>query len=247
MLFVHGFGCDQSMWRFVTPAFEANYEIILVDLTGMGQSESTQYDSSRYATLQSHARDLLEVLDALRARNVVFVGHSVSATIGALAAIARPELFDSLVMVAPNPCYINDGDYTGGFERADIEAMLATLDSNYLGWSSAMAPVIMGNPEKPELGAELTNSFCRTDPLIAQHFARVTFLSDHRRDLPRLAIPVLILQCSEDSIAPQAVGDFVHAAIRNSSLVQLQATGHCPNLSAPQETVAAMRAFLESP
>jgi sigma-B regulation protein RsbQ len=187
---------------------------------------------------------VLDICRELDLRDVIFVGHSVSAMIGVLAAVEEPERFSKLVLVGPSPRYIDDDDYVGGFTEADIDGLLDSLASNYLGWSSAMAPAIIGNSDRPELGQELTESFCRADPAIARHFARVTFLSDNRADLERLRTPCLVLQCTDDAIAPTAVGDYVHAHLRDSRLVRLAATGHCPNLSAPQETIAAIAAFL---
>lgn len=244
MLFAHGFGCDQHMWRFVAPAFAEEYRTVLFDLVGSGGSDLAAYDPQRYQSLQGHARDVLEICDALDLRDVVLVGHSVSAIIAVLAAIEQPARFASLVLVSPSPCYIDADGYTGGFSSADIEELLDSLDSNYLGWSSAMAPAIMGNPARPELAEELANSFCRTDPEIARHFARVTFLSDNRDDLARVRTPALVLQCSSDVIAPTSVGTYVADQLADSELVLLDATGHCPNLSAPDETVAAMQGFL---
>jgi sigma-B regulation protein RsbQ len=232
------------MWRFITPAFEDTHKLVLFDHVGNGKSDLSAYDDTRYSTLDGYASDVLEIIHEHDLRDVIFVGHSVSAMMGILAAIREPEHFDRLVLIGPSPRYINDDEYVGGFGRADIEEMLDSLDSNYLGWSSAMAPVIMGNADRPELGAELTNSFCRTDPEIARKFARVTFLSDNRDDLPQLRIPALILQCSDDVIAPSAVGDYVHKHAANSTLVTMNATGHCPNLSAPEETIAAIKAYL---
>jgi sigma-B regulation protein RsbQ len=244
MLFAHGFGCDQNMWRGVAPAFEADFRVVLFDHVGAGHSDSTAYSSQRYGSLDGYATDVLEIVAALDLTDVVFVGHSVSAMIGVLAANRQPERFDRLVLVAPSPRYVDDDGYVGGFSRPDIEELLDSLDSNYLGWSAAMAPVIMGNPGRPELGAELANSFCRTDPAIAREFARVTFLSDNRPDLAAVRTPALVLQCSDDVIAPRAVGDYLHRELAGSTLVQLAATGHCPNLSAPEETVTAIRAYL---
>ncbi|MFY0569365.1 alpha/beta fold hydrolase [Archangium lansingense] len=244
MLFSHGFGCDQNMWRFVAPAFEGGYRTVLFDHVGAGGSELSAYDRTRYGTLQGYADDVLEICHELRLEQVVFVGHSVSAMIGVLAALKEPERFDKLVLIGPSPCYLNEGEYAGGFSLTDIEQMLESLDENYLGWSSTMAPVIMGNPDRPELGEELTNSFCRTHPEIAKHFARVTFLSDNRADLPKVRTRSLVLQCSNDPIAAQAVGEYVHRHLAGSELVLMKATGHCPNLSAPAETIAAMETFL---
>jgi len=244
MLFAHGFGCDQHMWRFVAPAFEDEHRVVLFDYVGAGESDAAAYDPERYGSLDGYAEDVLEICRALELEDAIFVGHSVSSMVGALAAAREPGRIGKLVMVGPSPRYIDDEGYRGGFSRADIEELLASLDSNFLGWSSAMAPVIMGNADRPELGAELTESFCRTDPDIAARFARVTFMSDNRADLEQVRVPTLVLQCSEDAIAPDAVGDYVHRAIPGSRFVRLAATGHCPNLSAPEETVAAIRAFV---
>ncbi|HEU4912091.1 MAG TPA: alpha/beta hydrolase [Actinomycetes bacterium] len=243
MLFAHGFGCDQNMWRLVTPAFEDEYRIVLFDSVGAGGSDLSAYDREKYSTLDGYATDILEICAALDLRDVVYVGHSVSAMSGVLAANREPERFAKLVLVGPSPRYIDDDGYVGGFSEADIEGLLESLDSNYLGWSSAMAPVIMGTPDRPQLGEELTNSFCRTDPEIARHFAHVTFTSDNRKDLSTVQVPTLILQCAQDAIAPTTVGAYVHREIAGSTLVELDATGHCPNLSAPDQTVAAMKAF----
>ncbi len=244
MVFAHGFGCDQNMWRFVAPAFEDTHRVVLFDHVGAGGSDLSAYDPGRYASLDGYADDVLEIMEEHDLTGAYFVGHSVSAMIGVLAAIREPERFAGLVLVGPSPRYIDDQEYVGGFDRTDIEEMLESLDSNYLGWSSAMAPVIMGNGDRPELGAELTNSFCRTDPRIARDFARVTFLSDNRDDLARVTTPALVLQCSDDAIAPTAVGRYVHRNLPDSRLVLLEATGHCPHLSAPAETVEAIRSFV---
>lgn len=240
LLFSHGFGCDQTMWRFVAPAFEDRHRVILFDHVGSGRSDRSAYDRGKYGSLQGYADDVIAICDALDLPPCIFVGHSVSAMIGALAAITAPARFAGLVMVSPSPCYLNDGDYRGGFERSDIDDMLETLDSNYLGWSRMMAPIIMGNPERPELGTELTNSFCQNDPEIARHFAHVTFLSDHRQDLPAIQTATLILQCKQDVIAQPVVGAYCQTHIPGSRLVMLDATGHCPNLSAPEQTAAAI-------
>jgi sigma-B regulation protein RsbQ len=245
LLFAHGYGCDQNMWRRLTPRFDAQFRIILYDLTGTGRSDLGAYDREKYGTLRGHASDLLEILAEFAERPAVFVGHTVSAMIGLLAGIAQPERFRSQVMIGPSPCYVNDGAYVGGFDRADIEQLLETLDANYLGWASAIAPTIMGAPNQPELSDELSNSFCATDPEIAKHFARVTFLSDNRADLPKLTLPTLILQCSDDVIAPLSVGDYLHAQLPNSVLRIVDNIGHCPHLSAPEAIGDAMDAFLK--
>jgi sigma-B regulation protein RsbQ len=246
MLFAHGFGCDQNMWRFVAPAFEATHKVVLFDHVGAGHSDIAAYSRPKYSTLHGYATDILEICHELDLSNVVFVGHSVAAMMGVLAAGMEPQRFARLVLIGPSPRYIDDPEYAGGFSRADIDGLLEALDSNYLGWASSMAPVIMGNADRPELGAELTNSFCRADPAIAAEFAQVTFLSDNREDLAKVSTPTLILQCAEDVIAPAAVGQYVHRHIPGSCMVNMAATGHCPNLSAPAETVAAIKAFLEA-
>ncbi len=243
MVFAHGFGCDQAMWRFVAPAFRDRYRTVLFDHVGAGGSDLGSYDAAKYADLGGYAEDLMEIGRELGLRGAVFVGHSVGCMIGMLASFKAPELFGSLILVGPSPRYINDGDYMGGFTADQVDELLESLADNYMGWSAAMAPAIMGNTARPELGAELANSFCRTDPDIAKAFARVTFTSDNRADLPKVSVPTLVLQCSEDLIAPVEVGNYVHRHIPGSKLVRLRATGHCPNLSAPDETIAAIRAF----
>ncbi len=245
IVFAHGFGCDQHMWRLVAPAFEEEYRVVLFDHVGAGRSDLRAYSRAKYGRLDGYAEDVLEICAALDLTSVIFVGHSVSAMIGVLAANMEPDRFDRLVLVGPSPCYVDDGDYVGGFTRPDIDGLLEFLDSNHLGWSAAMAPTIMGNPDRPALAEELENSFCRTDPDIARHFARVTFLSDNRSDLPRLAVPALILQCSDDAIAPVPVGEYVSRHLPDSRLVRMRAQGHCPNLSAPEETISAIMAFLK--
>jgi sigma-B regulation protein RsbQ len=244
IVFAHGFGCDQHMWRLLAPHFSHRYRTVLFDLVGSGASDLKAYDRDRYATLQGHADDLLEIVEAHAQGPVILVGHSVSSMIGMLSCIAAPKRIAALVMVGPSPCYINDSDYVGGFSRADIDSLLDTLESNYLGWSSTMAPAIMGAPDQPELGQELTNSFCRTDPDIARHFARVTFLSDHRAELALLTTPTLILQCSDDLIAPRSVGEYMARTIPNSVLRIIDNVGHCPHLSAPSPSIDAMESFL---
>jgi sigma-B regulation protein RsbQ len=244
VVFAHGFGCDQTMWRYLAPGFGKRYQTILFDLVGSGNSDLSAYDYDKYNTLHGYAADLLELIDEVAAGPVIYIGHSVSAMIGMLAAIRAPHRFTANVMVGPSPCFINDGDYIGGFTRSDIDGLLETLESNYLGWSSTMAPVIMGSPDQPELSVELTNSFCRTDPDIAKHFAKVTFLADHRADLARVTTPTLILQSSDDLLAPLSVGEFMKREISGSTLSIVENVGHCPHLSAPCASIDATEAFL---
>ncbi len=240
----HGFGCDQNMWRLVVPALAPHMRVVLFDHVGAGRSDPSAWSERRHGSLHGYADDVRELLDELDLRHVVFVGHSVSAMIAVLAVARDPARFAGLVLLTPSPRYVDDGDYRGGFSAADIDELLESLESNYLGWSAAMAPVIMGNPDRPELGQELTNSFCRTDPRIARVFARVTFLSDNRDDLARVTVPTLVVECAHDAIAPRGVGAFVHARIPGSRLVTLDASGHCPQLSAPEATAEAIRAFV---
>lgn len=244
MVFAHGFGCDQTMWRFLAPVFERRFRTITFDLTGSGRSDLAAYDRARHGTLHGHADDLVEIIDEFADGPVIFVGHSVSAMIGMLATIAAPQRFAAQVMVGPSPCYINDGDYTGGFARGDIDELLETMDANFLGWATSLAPAIMGAPNRPELREELTESFCRADPEILRHFAGVTFLSDHRSDVPRTQVPALILQCSDDLIAPLCVGEWLHRHLARSSLAVIDNVGHCPHMSAPSASSHAIDTFL---
>jgi len=245
VMLAHGFGCDQNLWRLVVPMLAPDFAVVLFDHVGAGQSDLSAWDAQRYADMNGYAEDVLQICHALNLGQVIFVGHSVSAMMGVLAAAREPDLFSGLVLLAPSPSFIDDpaAGYRGGFSAADIDELLESLDANYLGWSGAMAPVIMGNPERPELAEELTNSFCRTEPAIARAFARVTFLSDNRADLSKVDVPTLIAQCARDAIAPPEVGDFMHAQMPGSTLVTLDATGHCPQLSAPEATTAAIAEF----
>jgi sigma-B regulation protein RsbQ len=243
MMLANGFGCNQGMWRLVLPGLTPDFRVVMFDHVGSGQSDLSAWDPGRYATLDGYADDILRICRELDLQQVIFVGHSVSAMMGVLAAIREPERFSKLILVGPSPRYVDDAGYRGGFSQADIDELLDSLDSNYLGWSGAMAPVIMGNPDRPELGDELADSFCRTDPQIARAFARTTFLSDNRADLSKVTVPTLILQCSRDVIAPPEVGEYVRAQIPGSALVTLAATGHCPHLSAPGATLAAITPF----
>lgn len=245
IMFAHGYGCDQNMWRFITPAFH-NYDCILFDHVGSGNSDVEAYDFEKYDSLNSYAKDIIDICDELSLQNVIFVGHSVGAMMGVLAAAERPDLFDRLIMIGPSPRYINDEEYYGGLSQPDINELMETLESNFLGWSSYITPVIIGNPDKPEFATELDNSFCRMNPEIAKHFAKVTFLSDNREDLARVFTPSLIIQCHPDVIAPVEVGEYVHQKMANSSYTQLEASGHCPHLTAPDLTIKALKSYLEN-
>lgn len=244
ILFAHGFGCDQNVWQFVVDAFTDDYKVVLFDYTGSGQSDINQYDSSKYSSLDGYVQDVLEICEALELKNTIFIGHSVSSMIGILAANKKPEYFSRLVLVGPSARYLNEGDYFGGFEKEDLENLFEFMDSNYLGWSSKMAPAIMGNTERPALGGFLTESFCSTDPKVARDFARVTFFSDNRADLSKLTIKSLTLQCADDIIAPNSVGEFVYQNTPGNEIVLLKATGHCPHISEPEETIRAIKAFI---
>jgi sigma-B regulation protein RsbQ len=248
MMFAHGYGCDQDMWRRILPYFSDAYRLVLFDNVGAGGSDVDAYDRAKYGSLDGYAADLLEICEALDLKDVILVAHSVSAMVGVIAAAREPERFSRLVLVAPSPRYINDSasGYVGGFSQEDIEGLLASLDSNYFAWAEALAPMAMGNAEVPELSEELRSSFCRTNPAIASHFARVTFLSDTRHMLDKVGMDSLILQCSDDLLAPPEVGSYVHRHLEHSTLVQLQATGHCPHVSAPEDTARAILQYLST-
>ncbi|SBS78775.1 Sigma factor SigB regulation protein RsbQ [uncultured Mycobacterium sp.] len=243
LVLAHGFGCDQQLWHPVAARLRDRFDLVLFDHVGSGNAEPAAWDPDKYASLNGYADDVVELVDALDLRDVVFVGHSVAAMIGALAVSTAPERFAKLVMVTPSPCYIDDDGYRGGFTRADVDELLESLESNYLGWSQAMAPTIMGNPERPELGEDLTATFCRTDPAAAKAFARATFLSDNRADLARVSVPTLVVDCRQDAIAPPEVGAYVRDHIPGAQLITLDATGHCPHVSAPDATAEVVAAF----
>lgn len=246
MVFAHGFGCDQNMWRFVTPAFESDFKIVLFDYVGSGKSDLSAYRAERYSNLDGYASDVIEICDALDLVDAIFVGHSVSSVVGILASIERPDLFERLILIGPSPSYINDPEtgYIGGFDRNDIEGLLDLMDKNYIGWANFLAPSIMKNPERPELANELQESFCSTDPEIARRFAEATFFADNRADLANVTTPSLIMQCSDDIIAPLSVGDYLHEHLAGSSLRVMQATGHCPHMSHPDETIGMIKEYL---
>jgi sigma-B regulation protein RsbQ len=245
MLFAHGFGCDQTLWRAVAPAFERDHRVITFDYVGAGNSDRAAYDPARYASLDGYARDVLEICAALDLRDVTLVAHSVSSMVAVLASIAEPDRFSDLILVTPSPRYLDDlPAYRGGFDRASIDGLLQMLDVNTMGWAAFLAPVVMGNRDRPELSANLEATFCSIDPVMARQFAQVTFLSDNRADLPGVTTPSLILQVSEDAVAPLEVGAYLHRQLRDSTLVTIDGTGHCPHVSHPAETIAAIRDHL---
>jgi sigma-B regulation protein RsbQ len=247
VMFVHGLGCDQRMWRYVAPTFEVDSKVILMDLAGCGQADLSAFDVDRYSNLEGYAQDILDVIESLDLQSVIFVGHSVSSMLGAMAAIRQPQRFSQLIMVAPSPCYLNHPpDYLGGFDREDIEELLDLMDKNYMGWASFLAPLAMGDRADPQLTQELESSFCSTDPITAKAFAKATFYSDCRSLLPEIVTPCLILQCSEDALVPEPVGKYLHQQIPKSSYIKLTATGHCPHLSHPVETAAFIRSYISA-
>lgn len=247
MLFAHGYGCDQSMWNLITPHFSKDHRVVTFDFMGMGKSDSSLYKKEERQSLDSYADDIIKICQDLNLKNVIFVGHSVSTMIGVLAAIKAPQYFSKLILIAPSPCYINRPGYEGGFERAQVEQLLESISTDFLSWARAMAPMIMGRPDQPELGKELVNTFCKANPNILRDFAYATFLSDNRDDLSLVKIPTLILQCAQDIIAPEAVGRYVHNQISGSQIKFLSATGHCPHVSSPGETIDAIQTYLNQP
>lgn len=244
MMFAHGFGCDQNMWRFVAPAFESRFKVVLFDHVGCGKSDLSAYHIERYRTLEGYAKDVVEIAETLDLRDVIFVGHSVSSMIGVLAAKMAPGRFSRLILIVPSACYTNSPGYVGGFSRADLEGLLELMERNYVGWASFLAPMVMKNDDQPALQSELVTSFCAADPSIARRFAAVTFLSDNRADLKGVQQPVFILQCSDDSIAPAGAIEFVHQNLPGSSLRKLEANGHCPHMTHPQQTIEAINDYL---
>lgn len=248
LIFAPGFGCDQNMWRFVAPAFEEHFRVILFDYVGSGKSEYSAYNSEKYKTLDGYAQDVLDICEALDLRDAFFVGHSVGSLIGLLASIQAPERFERLVLVSPSPCYLNDPPrYHGGFEMEDLEGLLTMMEMNYIGWANYLSQVIMKNPDQPELSMELEDSFCSTDPKVAREFAEATFFSDYRTSLPSVSKPTLILQCREDAIAPISVGEYMHEVLQGSEYTLMKATGHCPHMSHPEETIQEIKTYLVAP
>jgi sigma-B regulation protein RsbQ len=244
IIFAHGFGCDQNMWRFIVPAFADDYRIVLFDYVGCGKSDLSAYNSARYATLDGYAQDIIEICEELNLVDSIFVGHSVSAMIGVLAAIKQPGIFNAMLMVGPSPRYVNDSGYFGGFEKSDLLGLFDVMDNNFIGWAHFLAPVVMKNDDRPALAQELEESFCSTDPIITRRFAEATFFSDNRHDLSKISVPVLVMQCSDDAIAPDSVGEYTVRQIPGSKMVKMNATGHCPHMSHPEETIEIMQDFL---
>lgn len=244
MLFAHGFGCDQTMWRYVKPAFEDDFRVIVFDYMGAGKSDPAAYSENRYSTLNGYAEDVLEICEALDLQDVIFVGHSVSSMIGLLAAIKQPDHFSELILIAPSPRYINETGYVGGYEKSDVDQIINMIDKDYSGWANDVAPMVMKNPERPDLSDELARSFLSIKPDIARSFLIATFFSDNRKELLNLRKPSLIIQCEDDRVVPLEVGDYIHAHLEKSTLKILKASGHYPHLSHPQETIRAMKEYL---
>jgi sigma-B regulation protein RsbQ len=234
------------MWKFLLPHFVTRMRVITYDLIGAGQSDLGSYDREKYASLWGYAADLNQIIDAYGQGAVIVAGHSVSAMIGVLAERQRPGRIAGLVMIGGSPCYVDSGTYTGGFSRDEVHTLLSVIDENYLGWSSSMAPVLMGASGQPALEQELLSSFCRTDAQIARHFARVIFLSDHRQEVDGLHLPTLILQSTDDPVVPVAVGEYLHRVLPASQLILVDNMGHYPQLSAPSACSAAMDGFFAS-
>ncbi len=245
ILLVHGFGCDQAMWNPMAPELQGDHQVIQYDLTGMGASDYHAYDRQRHGNLAGHAADLIEVVEAVGAGPVVAVGHSVSAMIIALAAIERPDLFRALVMLSPSPRYIDDPPYIGGFSEADIRGLLGAMRENYQGWAGQLASMVAGEQETDAVEGELNDRFCRNDPEISRHFARVTFLSDNRADLAKIRTPTLIVHCKADAIAPPSVSAYVHEHVPGSRIVAIDGSGHAPHMTHPKRTTKAIRSFLQ--
>lgn len=246
VIFAPGFGCDQNMWRFVAPAFEKDFRVILFDYVGSGKSDYEAYESCKYSELKGYADDILEICSALDEKEVIFIGHSVGATIGILAAHQNPKLFKELILIGPSPCYLNEPPlYLGGFEKEDLEGLINLMEQNYIGWANYLSKVVMKNPDRPELSGELEESFCSTDPIIAREFAEATFFSDYREYLPAVKVPTFIMQCSDDAIAPLEVGYYMNQHMPNSIMRQMKATGHCPHMSHPEETIEMIKNYLD--
>ncbi|MEK8129639.1 alpha/beta hydrolase [Paenibacillus filicis] len=246
VMLAHGFGCDQSMWKYILPSLERKFRVVLFDYVGSGKSDLSAYTSKKYHTLHGYAQDVLDIIEAYGLRDVIFIGHSISSMIGMLASIERPEYFERMVMIGPSACYLNEADeYVGGFEKSDIIELLDMMEMNFAGWASFMAPFAMNNPEMPMLSKELERSFISADPVIAREFAEVTFFADHRRDLAQAAVPTLIMQCSDDSVVPLEAGEYLHRHLKNSTFQLMEAKGHYPHISHPDETIRLIHEYLE--
>ncbi len=245
LVFAHGFGCDQNMWRFITPDFIEQYQLVLFDYMGSGKSDIDGYDLRKYSSLDGYADDIIDICHALDLQDVIAIGHSVSATITTLAALKEPKLFSRLIHVSPSPCFLNDPpSYMGGFELSDLEELLSLMDKNYIGWASYLAPIVIGRQASDILTGELSDSFCSTDPVITKNFARATFLSDHRKEFAKTPIPALVIQSQKDNLASTDVGYFLHKTIPESMISVIESEGHCPHMTHPDLVVAAIKNYL---
>lgn len=245
LLFAHGYGCDKTVWRDIVPAFEGDYRVVTFDHAGSGKCDRLAYNSFRHSSLAGYADDVIALCEELQSERLIMVGHSVSAMIGALAAIKRPDLFDLMVMIGPSASYVNEGDYVGGFDLPDLKEFLEMIETNFQGWGAALAMLAMGNADRPALAEGLRDRICSLDPAIAGVFARVTFLSDLRADVPRLQTPTVILECQDDPVSPKSAIAFVRDSLPGSRHIELQATGHCTHMSHPAEVTAVLQRVLD--
>ncbi|WP_316806398.1 alpha/beta hydrolase [Pedobacter agri] len=245
IMFAHGFGCAQSSWKYITDAFLEDYRVILFDYVGSGQSDQNQYDYHKYSTLEGYACDVIDIIEALGLKDIIFVGHSVSSMIGMIAALQIPESFKKLIFIGPSPRYLNDRDYIGGFESADIESIFTQIAEDYVGWTKGISPAVMDKAEQPELADFLQECFEETEPSIALAFAMATFKADYRHQIKNLRVPSLTLQSSNDMMAPQSAGEYIHQNTRDNFLVVMKATGHFPHISEPKETIREIKDFIE--
>lgn len=245
ILFANGLGCDQNVWRYVAPAFEDDYKVILFDYVGSGKSDKSIYNKDKYQSLNGYADDVLAICDALNTRDVILVAHSVSSMIGLLAAIKRPQFFSRIIMLGPSPCYMNIPPYFGGFTKEDLHQLLDLMKENYPQWASYFAPLAVGNPDRPQIADQVETTFCTADPDITCEFAKAAFLADNRADLCKLTVPTLIMQPAEDIVAPTQVGEYTHKNIAGSTIYYMKGTGHFPLLSAVDETISMIKQYLQ--
>lgn len=245
IVFSHGFGSDQTAWRHQVEAFKNNYNIVLFDMVGAGKSDFSAYSPNRYSTLHAYSDDLIEIITELQLQKPIIVTHSVSGMTSVLASLREPQMFEKLILICSSPRYLNDGDYKGGFDQSDLDGLFDAMSSNYHAWAAGFGPVAMGNPERPELGKEFARTLGEIRPDVAQAVARVIFTSDHRKDVPKLTTPTLVIQTSNDIAVPLEVGRYLHKNIKGSTLAHIDASGHLPHMSAPDEINSVIASFLQ--